>query len=157
MHRIVNLGQIAVGVALAMSTCAAAAGRVDALTGVGLSVSDIARSEVFYERALGFQEARRIPNGADDPKVVALSTTGRMDAPLIVLRRSDTPLLAGHEGFGRIILATKDGVAVAAQIQHAGYEVTRTVEAPDGPGSLEVWTKDPDGYQVEVFQAASTQ
>lgn len=129
-----------------------AAGELESLTGIGLDVRDPEISAKFYRDALGFEVARRIPEGSAAPRTIALSLSGKADLGLIVLRRADDPLPPGHEAFGRIITTARDGRAAADRIRAAGYAVTRIVENPNGPGSLEVWTRDPDGYAVEVFQ-----
>jgi catechol 2,3-dioxygenase-like lactoylglutathione lyase family enzyme len=144
---------VALVIGAAAVSAAAASDGVEALSGFGLNVTDIEASARFYEMALGFKEARRIPQVVAPARVIALSLTGGTDAPLIVLKRSDTPLPPDHTSFGRIITASHDARAVAARVRAAGYPVVRIVEEPNGPGSMEVWTRDPDGYDVEVFQA----
>ncbi len=129
-----------------------AAGELESLMGIGLDVRNPEISAKFYRDALGFEVARRIPEGSATPKTIAMSLSGKADGGLIVLRRAEGPLPPGHDGFGRVITTTRDGRAAADRIRAAGYRVTRIVDNPNGPGSLEVWTRDPDGYAIEVFQ-----
>src|SRR5690606_23466243 len=110
----------------------------------------------FYSEALGFEETLRLPRDAAEPRVIALAIPGAPGGPLIVLRRSEAPLPAGATRFGRLITQSNDARAVAERIRRAGFEVSRIVERPTGPGSLEVWSKDPDGYEVEVYQPPDT-
>jgi lactoylglutathione lyase len=154
-----NWRRSVVGLALSAALLAGgdvrAADGVDAVLGVGVTVSDVEASARFYREALGLKEARRLPLGGGPAGVVALSSTGKMDAPLVVLKRAEGPLEPGRAGFGRIITGSSDARAVLARIRAAGYAVTRVVEGPNGAGSMEVWTRDPDGYEVEVFQPPS--
>ena len=126
-------------------------GNVIRVAGVGLNVSDLNRSADFYTKLLGLKEIMRVPP-SEATREIVLSLSGDIADTLVVLAKLDEePLDSGRATFGRVIMNTDDAVEVAARVQAAGYAVERLAgSGPEGP--IVYFVRDPDGYQVELFQ-----
>lgn len=125
-------------------------GDISRVAGVGLNVSDLERSAAFYTACLGLKEIMRVPPGGPTREIV-LSLSGAIGETLVVLAKLDeAPLGAGRGGFGRVIMNASDAAAVAARVRAAGFDV----EQMEGPaaGPVVFFARDPDGYQVELYQ-----
>jgi catechol 2,3-dioxygenase-like lactoylglutathione lyase family enzyme len=125
--------------------------------GVGLNVSDMQRSERFYTAIVGLKVAIRVP-AEGPPKEIALSVSGDVAGgdPFVVLADLGQPLKDGRTGFGRVIINTTDAAAVARRASDAGF-AARSFGQP-GPDSRPVFFLiDPDGYQVELYQASAAE
>lgn len=124
---------------------------VSRVAGVGLNVTDLERSAAFYTGCLGLKEVMRVPPGGPTREIV-LSLSGTVDGTLVVLAKlDDAPLGAGRGGFGRVIMNASDAAAVAARARAAGFDVEQMEAPADGP--IVFLAQDPDGYQVELYQA----
>ncbi|MXY17496.1 MAG: VOC family protein [Acidobacteria bacterium] len=118
--------------------------------GVGINVSDLARSEKFYTEVFGLRRTFRFPPEGELTEV-GLAFPGQPGVTLLLARLNDDPLPDGKSAYGRIVFNTDDARALADRMIAAGSELLADVGPPDGPVIL--FLSDPDGYQVELFQA----
>lgn len=126
-----------------------------ALAQVAINVADLDRSEKYYRDVLGFTRTWQYPPDSDAPIEIGLTAPGG-GAGLILARLNDEPLPEGKSRYGRIVVNTANAKALAAKAEAAGSE-TRFVEIPgDNPPTL-VFFNDPDGYEIELYQAPSAQ
>ena len=119
--------------------------------GVGINVSDLARSEKFYTEVFGLQRTFRFPPEGELMEV-GLAFPGQQGGMTLLLARlNDDPLPEGKSAYGRIVFNTDDARALADRMIAAGSKLLSDVGPPGGPVIL--FLSDPDGYQVELFQA----
>ncbi|MDB5424817.1 MAG: hypothetical protein JWQ29_2233 [Phenylobacterium sp.] len=150
----------ACGAALAATLSAGAAAAQSAplikMGGVGLNVSDMAKSETFYSEVVGLKVAIRVP-AQGPPKEIAMSVSGSLTAgdPFVVLASLGEPPKPGRQGFGRVIINTTDATAIAKRATAAGYEAKSL--SPAGSPRPVYFLTDPDGYHVELYQASATE
>ncbi len=122
------------------------------LTGVGINVSDIARSEKFYTEVLGLKVAMRQPAQGETRELV-LSDSGDLKSTLLVLAKlDDKPLAAGRTEYGRVILNPADAASIAKRAEKAGFKPKKLEIPGGGPGPIVYFLEDPDGYHVELYQ-----
>ena len=119
--------------------------------GVGINVSDIARSEKFYTELFGLQRVFQFPPEGE-PMEGGLAFPGQPGGMTLLLARlNDDPLPEGKSSYGRIVFNTDDARGLADKMIAAGSTLLSDVGPPGGPVIL--FLSDPDGYQVELFQA----
>ncbi len=148
---------------VAMFVCVAAppaAGddKSDAVSGqVAINVADLERSEKYYGEVLGFKRAWTYPADGENPIEIGLAAPGGAGtggAGLILARLNDDPLPEGKGSYGRIVVNTANAKALAKRAEAAGSK-TRFVTIPgDNPPTI-VFFNDPDGYEIELYQAPS--
>ncbi|MDX1383049.1 MAG: VOC family protein [Thermoanaerobaculia bacterium] len=131
----------------------AAEGPTNRLGAVALNVADLERSERFYEEVLDFERVGVYPPGADDPLELFLAIEGSAGATLVLAHFDDSPLPEEKSRYGRLVVTTSDAGVVAKRAEAAGASV-RPVEIPGENPPIIVFITDPDGYQIEVYQAA---
>ena len=150
--------QILTFAALAFATASLAANdeKSDAaLAHVAINVADLSRSEKYYRDVLGFARVWQYPPDSETPIEVGLAAPGG-GAGLVLARLNDDPLPEGKGRYGRIIVNTTNAKTLAAKAEAAGSK-TRFVTIPgDNPPTI-VFFRDPDGYEIELYQAASPQ
>lgn len=122
---------------------------------MGLIVSDLERSRLFYGEALGLEEVPRPSNftfaGAwfrfGDTEIHLLAeadTTGRAGAP--------DPGPSGAFGLvSHIALEVEDLGAACARLDANGVTIIGG-PMPRGDGFTQVFFRDPDGYVLEFFE-----
>ncbi|MCY3622634.1 MAG: VOC family protein [Gammaproteobacteria bacterium] len=121
------------------------------LAQVAMNVADLDRSERYYRDVLGFKRVWEYPPDSAAPIEIGLAAPGG-GAGLVLAHLSDDPLPEGKGRYGRIIVNTADAKALAAKAEAAG-STTRFVTIPgDNPPTI-VFFRDPDGYEIELYQA----
>ncbi|MYF96967.1 MAG: VOC family protein [Holophagales bacterium] len=120
---------------------------------VAINVADLERSERFYAEVLGFTRAWQYPPDSDDPIEIGLVAPGG-GAGLALAHLNDDPLPEGKGGYGRIILNTANAKALAKKAEAAGSTLRWVTIPGDNPPTI-VFFRDPDGYEIELYQAAS--
>jgi catechol 2,3-dioxygenase-like lactoylglutathione lyase family enzyme len=129
-------------------------------------VSDMVKSFDFYTRVVGLRPAKSLaqteplpPPGADTsqwPVEYGFNFSGSFgDAFFDILRpRSDSKITRESADLVTLIFKVPDARAVIRRAKELGYEVIR--EAPAvRPGEMSIgFIRDPDGYRVEIIQAA---
>ena len=118
--------------------------------GVGINVSDLAVSEKFYTEVFGLERTFRFPPEGELMEV-GLAFPGQTGMTLLLARLNDDPLPEGKSAYGRIVFNTDDARGLADRMIAAGSKLLSDVGPPGGPVIL--FLSDPDGYQVELFQA----
>ena len=121
-----------------------------------LTVTDLARAESFYTRALGMKVVMR-PKGE-----IALNVSGDINSPepLLFLKKGNAvkSQLDDANGIG---LQVPDVAAAVEQVRANGYSIAKESEPPrivSAPGVQPVVTmtkailQDPDGYIIELVQ-----
>lgn len=152
---------LASGISVAVSTAhaeplpAAAAVVQTRINFAMIPVTDLARAESFYTRALGMKVVMR------PPEEIALNISGDINSPepLLFLKLSSTANSQPHEATG-IGLHVQDVAAVADQVRASGYAISkatepRVVSAPNVKPVVtmtKVIVRDPDGNIVELVQ-----
>jgi catechol 2,3-dioxygenase-like lactoylglutathione lyase family enzyme len=131
-----------------------------------ITVSDLAKSYEFYTNMIGLKWAvapgqlQPAPPQATDMRPafveIPLNFSGSLADPFFVLvqRRGDKPK-ADTAQLSWIGFKVPDAPAVILRVKAAGYEIVR--QAPSvGPGEMSIGSvRDPDGYSVEIIQAAN--
>ena len=116
--------------------------------GAALNVSDLARSQKFYTDVMGLKVGNTM-HVAEGTEVI-LSPDGSMRAPIVVITNFDV-IKPGRETYGRLIFSMADPKPFIQKVKDMGISVQQA-GPPDG--SVQVYFfHDPDGYQIEVFQA----
>ena len=120
---------------------------------VAINVADLERSEKFYAEVLGFTRAWQYPPDSDDPIEIGLVAPGG-GAGLALAHLNDDPLPEGKGSYGRIIVNTANAKALAKKAEAAGSTLRWVTIPGDNPPTI-VFFRDPDGYEIELYQAAS--
>lgn len=126
-----------------------------ALAQVAINVADLDRSEKYYRDVLGFTRAWQYPPDSENPIEIGLAAPGG-GAGLVLARLNDDPLPEGKGRYGRIIVNTANAKKLAAKAEAAGSEPRFVTIPGDNPPTL-VFFRDPDGYEIELYQAPSPQ
>jgi len=142
---------------------------IDALSHVGICVSDLDRSTRFYRDALGFAEVHRIDvKGGDAERLLALEPVElnavylERDGTVIELLEfvqpghvtSDAPRPMNRVGFTHLSLRVSDFDAVLAGVEACGGAVLHDTETRrEAWGMAVVFVTDPDGLRIELLQA----
>ncbi len=119
-----------------------------------IRVLDLDRSINFYQQALGFEvTAKRV---FDDFSLVYL---GNAESPVeleLTLNHGRTDAYSHGTGYGHIAVCVEDVVAEHARFKSLGFEPRDLVELSDGKtmSAKFFFVTDPDGYEIEVLQAA---
>jgi catechol 2,3-dioxygenase-like lactoylglutathione lyase family enzyme len=131
-----------------------------------ITVSDVQKSYAFYTEVIGLrptvstaQKEAPAPPGPDPkswPAEIALNFSGSFADPFfdILPPRNGRPT---REMTDMVVIGFKvpDAAAAIRRVKDAGYEVIRDAPAA-GPGEMSIgMVRDPDGYRVEILQAAT--
>ncbi len=152
------LTAVLVGVALSISAVAAEAqSSSDAptapeitMSSVALNVTDIATSEKFYNEVFGLErnfefelEGNLIEIGMGKP--------GGGGMGLLLAHLNDDPLPEGRTAYGRFVVMVSDAKAVAKRATDRGSTISQ--DRVIGNGAHLIFFDDPDGYEIELYQA----
>ena len=128
-----------------------------ALSQVAINVENLGRSEKYYRDVLGFVRVWQYPPEPETPIEIVLAAPGG-GAGLVLARLYDAPLPEGKGRYGRIIINTANAKALAAKAD-AYHKRSGTGSEPrfitipgDNPPTI-VFFRDPDGYEIELYQA----
>ncbi len=114
------------------------------VSGLGIRVSDLARSKHFYTEVLGLKVGAKVPaQGEPHEYLLGLSGNVREDT-LIVIRKGEVK--PGATEFGTITIVVPNGRKMAERVVAAGYQTARPIV--DGTN----FVRDPDGYLIELYQ-----
>jgi len=132
-----------------------------------LTASDLPKSYEFYTKVIGLKWALSVgqqpppaPVQANDSQPafieIPLNFSGSLADPFFVLVQQrgskPTPEVAKMSWIG---FKVPDAPAAVRRVKDAGYEVVRDAQTA-GPGVMSIGiVRDPDGYTVELIQAAS--
>ena len=128
-----------------------------ALSQVAINVEDLDRSEKYYRDVLGFVRVWQYPAESETPVEIGLAAPGG-GAGLVLARLNDDPLPEGKGRYGRIIVNTANAKALAAKAEAyrnrsgEGSEPRFITIPGDNPPTI-VFFRDPDGYEIELYQA----
>ena len=140
--------------AFATSPLGADDGKSDAaLAQVAINVADLGRSERYYRDVLGFTRAWQYPPDSENPIEIGLAAPGG-GAGLVLAHLNDDPLPEGKGKYGRIIVNTANAKKLAAKAEAAGSEPRFVTIPGDNPPTI-VFFRDPDGYEIELYQPPS--
>ncbi len=120
---------------------------------VAINVADLERSEKYYAEVLGFTRAWQYPPDSDDPIEIGLVAPGG-GAGLALAHLNDDPLPQGKGRYGRIIVNTANAKALAKRAEAAGSTLRHVTIPGDNPPTI-IFFRDPDGYEIELYQAPS--
>jgi len=114
------------------------------VSGLGLTVSDLEKSKMFYTDILGLQVDAKVPDKSGKVVEYLLGMTGDTRADtLVVLRQGE--VVPGATKFGRLVLVVPSGRKMAERLAAWGYPPKKIV---DGTNIVH----DPDGYVIELYQ-----
>jgi len=124
---------------------------VNKLLHTRLRVNDLERTVTFYEKALGLKVARRSisPRGA---QIVFLSTPNS-DEEIEICQLPNSPAVHVQPDLMHLAFAVDDMDKFAADLAGRGFKLS------DGPtktgsGAIIAFIDAPEGYEVELVQAA---
>ena len=120
---------------------------------VAINVADLERSEKYYADVLGFTRAWQYPPDSDDPIEIGLVAPGG-GAGLALAHLNDDPLPEGKGRYGRIIVNTSNAKALAKRAEAAGSTLRHVTIPGENPPTI-IFFRDPDGYEIELYQAPS--
>ena len=123
---------------------------VNGIAHTALTVSDMAASLAFYEKALGFEKAFEIHDANDQPHIVYVYAGGGQFIELFYPKPGQEKAPAGI-GFNHLCFSVPSIEAVAENIVKTGY----SLDTPPKTGrdhNRQCWTHDPDGNRIELMQ-----
>lgn len=122
----------------------------DFLTGVGIGVSDLARSADFYSRVLGMKQTASFKLETMDE--IVLAHEGR--SAVILMHYTDGVARNYKDIPVKLVFYVTDPAALIGRIRAEGLEITREPAAADTmAGAVIGMAKDPDGYVIELIEA----
>lgn len=119
------------------------------LNALALNVESIPRAEKYYTAVFGMKRVFQYPPEGT-PIEIGLASKDQPSAMLLLARFNDDPLPEGKARYGRIVINTDDAWALAKRAEKHGSKI-RQVGGDEGP--LLLFFEDPDGYEVELYQA----
>ena len=114
------------------------------LSGMGLNVTDIEAAKDFYTQVVGLKVSLRIPGSNGGTAEYLLSLDGTISGGMLLVLTSHAPG-DGSTSFGRIVLAVRDGRALAERIVANGGSAEKI-----GDGTN--FVRDPEGNLIELYQ-----
>ena len=122
-----------------------------------IRVGDLDRSIRFYPEVLGMKLLRRhdYPDGRFTLAFVGYSPESEA-AAIELTWNWDTASYDLGKGFGHVAVAVQDAYAACAEIERRGGKVVRPAGPMKHGTTVIAFVEDPDGYRVELIQAASS-
>lgn len=151
-----SLTAVLVGVALSISAVATAeaqsgdAGPEINLSSVALNVTDIATSEKFYNEVLGLERTFEFELEGNLIEI-GMGKPGGDGMGLLLAHFNDDPLPEGRTAYGRFVVMVSDAKAVAKRATDRGSTISQ--DRVIGNGAHLIFFDDPDGYEIELYQA----
>jgi lactoylglutathione lyase len=122
------------------------------LGAVGIGVSDLARSEDFYTRVLGMKVQQRI----DLPHIKEIVVAHEGRTAVVLMHWLDGSPRNYQGAAVKLVFFVPDAKALIGRIREAGLPVQREAEPmPEFNNMIIGLGEDPDGYVIELLQAAS--
>ncbi|KAF2665922.1 Glyoxalase/Bleomycin resistance protein/Dihydroxybiphenyl dioxygenase [Microthyrium microscopicum] len=117
---------------------------------VGVAVSDMAKSQAFYEKSLGLKAAGQVLVTSEFNETI-MTIPGSGTGPALVLMKYKSPKTTTDLPV-KLVFYVDDMTATMSKMKEAGARVINE------PGSLKIrnvtlptaFVKDPDGYSVEL-------
>ena len=123
------------------------------LSAMGIGVSDLVRSVDFYTRVIGMVEL--FPLHLPDMDEVILGFPGH-SAALVLMHWTDGSDRDYAGNPVKVVLNVPDAAALADAIRAEGLPIDREAEALPSLGNAVIaMAQDPDGYVIELLQAAA--
>jgi catechol 2,3-dioxygenase-like lactoylglutathione lyase family enzyme len=112
---------------------------------IHLVVSDLARSQRFYEQAFGLKQLLR----HEEDRMVFLQTPGTGDVVTLREERSDrVGVCGGIDHFGFPLVDANDLDEAIREVEAAGGRLIEKSEI--GGGLPTAFVADPDGYRIQI-------
>ena len=150
------LTPVLVVVALSVSAVAAEAQSGDTssepeinMASVALNVTDIATSEKFYNEVFGLERTFEFESQGNLIEIGLGRPGGGMG--LLLAHFNDDPLPEGRTAYGRIVVNVSDAKTVAKRATDRGSTISQ--DTVIGNGAHLIFFDDPDGYEIELYQA----
>ena len=158
---LLSLTAVIVGAALTISAVAAEAqSSGDAptapeitMSSVALNVTDIERSEKFYNEVFGLERTFEFESQGSLIEIGLGRPGGGMG--FLLAHFNDDPLPEGRTAYGRIVVNVSDAKSVAKRATDRGAVISRDMVI--GSGAHLIFFHDPDGYEIELYQAPAGQ
>ncbi len=125
------------------------------MTGAGINVSDLARSEKFYTEVFGLQRVFRYPPEGELLEV-GLARPGQPGMSIILAHFNDEPLPDGLAALGGLNIPTTEAGALPTRASDRNSTL-RNLSQPGSAGPVIIFLDDPDGYQIELYQPPAGQ
>ena len=152
-----SLTAVLVGVALSVSAVAAEAQSGDAssepeinMSSVALNVTDIGTSEKFYNEVFGLERNFEFELQGNLIEI-GMGKPGGGGMGLLLAHLNDDPLPEGRTAYGRFVVMVSDAKAVAKRATDRGSTISQ--DRVIGNGAHLIFFDDPDGYEIELYQA----
>jgi catechol 2,3-dioxygenase-like lactoylglutathione lyase family enzyme len=152
-----SLTAVLVVVALSVSAVAAEAQSADAssepeitMSSVALNVTDIATSEKFYNEVFGLERTFEFESQGNLIEI-GLGRPGGGGMGFLLAHFNDDPLPEGRTAYGRIVVNVSDAKAVAKRATDRGSTISQDMVI--GNGAHLIFFDDPDGYEIELYEA----
>ena len=122
------------------------------ISATALNVESIERSERFYGAVLGLERVFQYPAEGDDVIEIGMVRSDQPSLMLILAHFNDDPLPEGKKTYGRIVINTDNADFIAAKAAERGATIRKL---PSGGRATIIFFDDPDGYEIELYQAAT--
>jgi len=121
-----------------------------------LRVGDLERSIDFYTNVLGMRLLRKTDR-PDQKYTLAFVGYGdeRAHAVLELTYNYGVSSYDTGTGYGHVAIAVPDAAAACAAVRAKGGNVTREAGPVKGGTSVIAFVQDPDGYKIELIEAAA--
>ncbi len=124
----------------------------DAISSVGIGVSDLQRSIDFYTRVLGMTYIATYTTDAMDEALLRFPAGG---AAIVLMHYTDGSDHNYRDNPVKLVIRVADPAVTADCIRAEGLEIVREAgPIPELDNLVVGLAKDPDGYVVELLQSA---
>jgi lactoylglutathione lyase len=123
----------------------------DYLMAVGIGVTDLARSAEFYQRVLGMKQTQTI--NLDHMDEIVLVHEGRN--AIVLMHWKDGVQRNYRDNPVKLVFQVEDAKRLIEGIRAEGLAITREPTPYPGMGAIIGLGVDPDGYVIELIQAAT--
>jgi lactoylglutathione lyase len=121
------------------------------MAAVGIGVSDLKKSTEFYTKVLGLKLQQELVLADLDENILGFE--GTRSAAVVLMYWKDGVKRDYKDLPIKIVLTVPDVYALAKKVKDAGFQITREPALYEGFGTIG-FAADPDGYQIEMMQAA---
>ena len=120
---------------------------------VALNVADLARAEKFYSKVFGSERTFQFPQEGD-PVEIGLGSSGQAGKMgFLPAHFNDDSLPDSRTAYGRIVVNVTDAEGIAKLATDRGSTISRDLKTPWG--ARLIFFDDPEGYEIELYQAAA--
>lgn len=124
------------------------------MNAVAMNVESIERSEKFYSEVFGLERTFEFSSQGNLIEI-GLGRPEGGGMGFLLAHFNDDPLPEGRTAYGRIVVMVSDAETVAKRATDRGSTISQ--DRVVGNGARLIFFDDPDGYEIELYEAPAGQ